>query len=108
LVATWLNFLAGNNVGDDDAGLDTDQDPWAYIEAGVRWLQSRSPNEGGTAAGDGSLTVAASTWATPAGSNFWGTSTGGLPAGNAINGALDGYNNTGKVNGITYAVYGGA
>ncbi|MEG4495369.1 hypothetical protein QUA90_29190 [Microcoleus sp. D3_18_C4] len=87
LVASWLNFLAVNPA------------PTGDMNQAITWLQTYTPDENGDGKGDGNLSLQASTFRVPASSPAWANATNtynGLPTGEAINGKLDYYNNTGK------------
>jgi hypothetical protein len=95
-VATWLNYLAGNPIGDA-----TDPNsPQHYLDEGIDWLQATN---GGTAAdtfGDwgGGAAVKQS------GTTAWTNPMPGVPdSGNTIHTELDTYNNTGS----TFEIVGG-
>lgn len=83
VVATWLNFLAGNPIEDGDASTT---DPRDYIHDAIAWLKLTTGGSGNPM----------DPWAVPASSDEWN-------AGNAIHEALDEYNNFGTVNGVFYA-----
>jgi hypothetical protein len=94
LVAAWMNVLAGNTYDTGFASIKQD------IANGVVWLKNATPNEGGDAAGDGSLTVAGST-RLPSSDSRWSTALAnpangaGRYYGESIKNVLDYYNNTG-------------
>ncbi len=113
LVASWLNYLAGNPI---DTADPSDMDTRYYIDEATDWLQALTPDENGDLKGDGALDdLVGSTVnspAIPASSEFWNLGVAdaeSLPnpydlntavnypvdAGNTINGALDDYNNFG-------------
>jgi uncharacterized repeat protein (TIGR01451 family) len=120
LVATWLNYLAGNPI---DTAAVGDKDVRYQINEGIDWLQALTPDENGDQSGDGALHQMVGSSVTSARVNdFWNTSFGSasalpnpykvntaagfpLDSGSAINTALDNYNNTGA--GATGAFYGG-
>ena len=93
VVATWLNYLAGNGIG--DAG-DT-QSPHHFIDDAIDYLQIF----GDSAAGNGSLVETFDTYSSSHGGVKTGTSAwtsnypGGDHSGSDIHSALDYYNNTG-------------
>jgi hypothetical protein len=113
LVASWLNYLAGNPI---DTANPTDKDTRYQINEAIDWLQALTPDENGDKKGDGALAgltgSSVNSPAIAASSTYWNSgisSTSGLPnpynlnsavnypvdAGNAIHTALDKYNNTG-------------
>jgi hypothetical protein len=89
LVASWLNYLAGNpgDVTDMDNAID--------------WLQALTPDETGDGAGDGYIKGLGTTGFDPlspavaASSAAWNSGIGSIPAGSQINYWLDRYNNYG-------------
>ncbi len=96
LIVSWLNFLEGNAVtvpGGDSVSQD--------ITNGIVWLENHSPNEGGSSgsAGDGSLTLSASSYKVSSSSLDWTGNDGTLQSmkdhGQEIQSLLDYYNNTG-------------
>jgi hypothetical protein len=93
LVATWLNYLAGNPI--DSASMPEGKDTRYQINAAVDWIQALTPDQTGDGVGDGYLAGMTEPLMTPvmsppvaANSPYWQT-------GNAIHTALDLYNNTG-------------
>jgi hypothetical protein len=111
LVATWLNFLAGNGVG---TASDLDS-PHHYVDEGIAWMQH-------TTSGDNILLLTELTAGTKVATssaawltgfdNVYGNNGAGVTntypiidilGGSAIHTALDGYNNTGIINGHVYA-----
>ncbi len=108
LVASWLNYLAGNPI---DTANSTDKDARYYINEAVDWLQALTPDENGDQKGDGALNqLVNSTVNSPTVNSYWNTgitSATGLPspynlntaagfsldAGNTIHTQLDKYNN---------------
>lgn len=97
MVATWLNFLAGNPIEDGDASTT---DPRDYIDDAIAWLKFTTGGSGNPM--DPSAVPASSTeWNT--GIDLGGDGTIDIPAGSLIHAALDEYNNTGMINGVTYA-----
>lgn len=102
VIATWLNFLAGNPIADTDSAT---VDPQDYLDDAIAWLLQ-------TTAGSGNpmdlSTVRASSDEWNVGIDLSGDgvvdpAAGDIPAGNAIHEALDEYNNFGTVNGVFYA-----
>jgi hypothetical protein len=86
LVASWLNYLAGNPAPNQD------------INNGIAWIQANTPDETGDGIGDGNLVLGASTYRVPASDQAWSGTLGvyeGLPTGSVINNQLDYYNNFG-------------
>ncbi|HLO85900.1 MAG TPA: SdrD B-like domain-containing protein, partial [Nostocaceae cyanobacterium] len=134
LVASWLNYLAGNPI---DTADPCDKDTKYYISEGINWLQALTPdepqnsvNQGSGACdnkGDGALNLlTGSTVSSPAvtaSSIYWTLGVSSLSillnpyysgntnvsysieAGKTIHNALDCYNNTGF--GADGAFYGG-
>jgi len=123
LIATWLNYQAGNSIQAADL---TKTDAKDVISWSVKWLQLRTPDENipKNNIGDGSLTLNASTLKTPSSSSFWnigidgpdaGTgvtgvspvpmfnAAGDVPAGVKLSNLLDEYNNHGTVYGVPIA-----
>jgi hypothetical protein len=86
LNAAWLNYVAGNPV---DTAAVGDRDARYWINAGIQWLGTHTPDENGNLFGDGSLTSLASP-AIKASSAAWDTPHTG---GNTIHNRLDRYNN---------------
>ena len=86
LNAAWLNYVAGNPV---DTAAVGDRDARHWINAGIQWLGTHTPDENGDRFGDGSLTSLASP-AIRASSSAWSTP---ITGGNAIHTSLDRYNN---------------
>jgi len=86
VVATWLNYLAGNEIG---TGEGSAQD---WLDEAIDWLENTSsPVKSNSAA-----------WKTGVANDFEGEG-GTTAAGSAIHGALDEYNNTGWIDGVQYA-----
>lgn len=97
VVATWLNYLAGNPIEDGDASTT---DPKDYIDDAIAWLKFTTGGSGNPM--EPSAVPASSTeWNT--GIDLGGDGTIDIPAGSLIHAALDEYNNTGMINGVTYA-----
>ena len=93
-VATWLNFVNGNGIGD----ASDPHSPHHYIDDAARWLDQ-------TTNGDHKLTVAElSTGAVKASSATWQQPLPGLDlSGAALHSGLDEYNNHGTILGVAYA-----
>jgi uncharacterized repeat protein (TIGR01451 family) len=120
LVATWLNYLAGNPI---DTAAVGDKDVRFQINEAIDWLQALTPDENSDNKGDGALHQMVGSSVTSARVNdFWNTSFGSasalpnpykvntaagfpLDSGSSINTGLDNYNNTGA--GATGAFSGG-
>jgi hypothetical protein len=86
LNAAWLNYVAGNPV---DTAAVADRDARHWINAGIAWLQTHTPDENRDTFGDGSLTSLASP-AIRSSNAAWSTP---ITGGNAIHTNLDRYNN---------------
>jgi hypothetical protein len=121
VVASWLNYLAGNPI---DTANPTDKDARYYINEGVDWLQALTPDENTPkdGKGDGALSqMTGSTVISPrVNGQFWNTgiasaavlpgpynlnTAAGFPidAGNVIHTQLDRYNNgLGLADGVFY------
>ena len=109
VVATWLNFLAGNPIEGDDSNtsMGGHQDVKFYLDEAIDWLKEFTTNHSGNPIGNG--TVAAG------GGSVWNVNTNGdggafnpetesdILAGNYIHQQLDEYNNTGAIDGTVYA-----
>ncbi len=102
VVATWLNYLAGNPIG---GAADTNS-PTHFIEDAVDWLQTFAGVNGGTsktelwdvyAPGHTAVRTNSAAWNTP---QF----AGDPHSASQMHSALDGYNNTGDINGVQYAM----
>jgi hypothetical protein len=126
LVASWLNYLAGNPIETTAVG---DKDPKYYISEAIDWLQALTPDQNSDGKGDGYLrnltgneTANGLTPAIPSSSRYWNigiTSASGLPGpynlntavsypvdgGVVIKDALSAYNSQGL--GATGSYYGG-
>ncbi|HEY0630326.1 MAG TPA: hypothetical protein VGD23_13455, partial [Sphingomicrobium sp.] len=92
MVATWLNFLAGNNIGD---AADTDS-PHHYLDDSIDWMQIYSGNTaGGTAETFDSLKLGGPAIKTSSG--IWKDAQAGFDhSASQMHSALDYYNNTGQ------------
>jgi hypothetical protein len=94
VVATWLNYLAGNNI-DTDGNPATPADagsPEDWLDQAIDWLE----NTGATVKSNSAA------WQVGVNNTAEGES-GTTASGSAIHGALDEYNNTGWINGVQYA-----
>jgi hypothetical protein len=104
-IATWLNYLAGNPIGDA-----TDPNsPHTYLDEGIDWLQATSTN--------GSAADTFDSWSeggakVPASSPIWQQAiAGNVDSASEIHTQLDSYNNTGStfdivdVNGVPTKVF---
>jgi uncharacterized repeat protein (TIGR01451 family) len=90
LVASWLNYVAGNPV---DTAATNDVDARVLINRGITWLQTYTPDENRDGKGDGMLSKLSSSisnTAMKASNTAWTTANTG---GNAIHTGLDNYNN---------------
>ena len=102
VVATWLNYLAGNPIGND---ADTNS-PQHFINDAVDWLQTFAGVSGGISnktevfdvynPAHTAVRTNSSAWNNP---QFAGDS----HSASQMHSALDGYNNTGDINGVTYS-----
>jgi len=100
LVASWLNYMAGNPV---DTASTSDKDARVWINQGITWLQTYTPDENKDGKGDGILSKL-STVSSPymkSSNTAWSNTTSG---GSVINTNLDNYNNGkgGLADGIFY------
>jgi uncharacterized repeat protein (TIGR01451 family) len=89
LVCSWLNYMAGNPV---DTASTTDKDARVWINQGITWLQTCTPDENKDGKGDGMLSNlggCASPSMNALDRRWWNFSTGG----SLINASLDDYNN---------------
>ena len=103
VVATWLNYLAGNPIGSE---ADTNS-PQHFINDAVDWLQTFAGVSGGTSNKTEVFDVYNPTHAAVrTNSSAWNTPqfAGDAHSASQMHSALDGYNNTGDINGITYAM----
>ncbi|TIX21489.1 hypothetical protein [Mesorhizobium sp.] len=93
-VATWLNFLAGNPIG--DASTDSNS-PQKYLDQAIDWLQVTNGGTSSTHFEDwgGGSAVKASSAAWNVGLDAESATGGNELAGNLIHQELDFYNNTG-------------
>jgi len=97
-VATWLNFLNGNGIGQ----ASDPNSPRHYIDDAAQWLDKT-----GAVAGDHKLSVSAdltSATAVKTSSATWQQPQFGLDlSGAALHSGLDEYNNHGTILGVAYA-----
>jgi len=81
LVASWLNYLAGNPVDTTDP---RDKDARYYINSGINWLKAVTPDLNGDKVGDGTLDqMVGSTVNSPRVNQIWNLALetpGALPA----------------------------
>jgi hypothetical protein len=100
VVATWLNYLMGSPVGDAS---DTNS-PAHFINAAVNYLQTFGDSSSSNTYNSSEIfdTYAANHAAVKTSSAYWNNNIVGN-SGAQIHSALDGYNNTGTINGIVYA-----
>lgn len=100
-VATWLNYLMGTNIGD----ASDDGSPHHFIDDAVDYLQIfGDAGNGNTDTGDVFDTYVSNHGKVSTSSPFWNSDfPGGDHSGSEIHSALDGYNNTGTIDGIVYA-----
>ena len=103
VVASWLNYLAGNPIG--TVADDGDYSPREAIDDAIDYLQIFGDASNSNAnTNDPFDTYAASHGAVKTSSAFWNNDfPGGSVSGAEIHNALDEYNNFGSVNGIGYA-----
>jgi uncharacterized repeat protein (TIGR01451 family) len=100
VVATWLNYLMGSPIGDTS---DTNS-PAHFIQDAVNYLQTFGDSSSSNTYNAGEVwdTYAANHGAVKTSTGLWNNNIVG-DSGAQIHSALDGYNNTGTVNGIAYA-----
>lgn len=99
LVCSWLNYMAGNPV---DTASTTDKDARVWINQGITWLRTYTPDENKDGKGDGMLSNlgGVASPAMKASESCWSSTTTG---GSLINARLDDYNNgRGLADGICY------
>ena len=129
LLASWLNYQAGNPVVDLNEGLLGDAlDTQDVINWAISFLQARTPNEVGGTPGEGSLTLNAAAWKLLKTSPLWTTgidggdlgpnvdgvspvpffddpaNDGDIPAGTTLWSYLNEYNNDGTILGVHIAL----
>ena len=100
VVATWLNHLMGSAIGDtSDAN-----SPAHFIQSAVNYLQTFGDSSASNTYNASEVwdTYAANHGVVKTSTGFWNNNVVG-DSGAQIHSALDGYNNTGTVNGIVYA-----
>jgi uncharacterized repeat protein (TIGR01451 family) len=101
LVATWLNYLAGNGVGPATG------DPYAphhLVDDTIIWLTDTSAHPNTLFSLSGATNDLTSATAVKLNSAVWNTDEFGLDwSASFLHTALDGYNNTGMVHGNVYA-----
>ena len=100
MVATWLNYLAGNNI--DPLSPGDDESPRAYLDAAIDWMQTFGDVDNSNATGntydpnEDFDTYSSLHRAVKTGTGFWTNDFGGTDfSGADMHGALDYYNNTG-------------
>ena len=102
VVATWLNFLAGNNINATSGDADNIANaPALYIDEAVAWLQEYS-----SVAMDASVDCTVFAWDDPIASKdgeWHDPQVGNQWSAAEIHEALDSYNNDGMINGESYA-----
>jgi hypothetical protein len=120
MVATWLNYLANNSDTTDQCiggvnSADGTNTPREYLDAAIDWMQQFASNQNSSSNGtnqntsfhdgdtqatfqfDARVAPSSSAWQTPFSPGE------DIPvSGAALHAALDGYNNTGAINGIEY------
>ncbi len=84
LVASWLNYLAGNPA------------PLGDMNQAIQWLQTYTPDQNGDNIGDGDVTLGAAVRASSAAWSDPADIYNRLPTGEILNAKLDYYNNTGS------------
>jgi hypothetical protein len=100
VVATWLNSLMGSPIGD----ASDPNSPAHFINAAVNYLQTFGDSNSSNTYISGEVfdTYAAGHAAVKTSTAFWNSNIVGN-SGAQIHSALDGYNNTGTINGTVYA-----
>lgn len=103
LVATWLNYLSGAAIG--GVADDGHYSPREAIDDAIDYLQIFGDSSNSNAASAETFdTYASNHGKVNTSSAFWNNDfPGGTVSGAEIHGALDGYNNTGAIDGIAYA-----
>jgi uncharacterized repeat protein (TIGR01451 family) len=103
LVASWLNYQAGNPI---DTAASSDRDARFWINQGISWLQTYTPDENKDGKGDGMLSKLSplSSPSMKASNSNW---TNANLGGNVINSNLDAYNKGSSIL-ADGNVYGGA
>jgi hypothetical protein len=104
LVATWLNYLSGAGIGTVDSG-DGAYSPKEAINDAINYLQIFGDSNASNAASSETFdTYSSSHHKVDTSSAFWNNNyPGGSVSGATIHSDLDGYNNTGTIDGIAYA-----
>ena len=104
LVATWLNYLSGAGIGTVDSG-DGHYSPKEAINDAINYLQIFGDSSNSNAASSETFDVYSSSHhKVDTSSAFWNSNyPGGSVSGATIHSDLDGYNNTGTIDGIAYA-----
>ncbi len=103
VVATWLNYLAGNNIDPTDgSAANIANAPKHYLDDAIDWLQQFASNKNSAGVDCARFEFDA---AVKASSKAWkdGSSYGGDHGAGTIHTALDAYNNDGMINGEFYA-----
>jgi uncharacterized repeat protein (TIGR01451 family) len=104
LVATWLNYLAGNNVGSTDPNNLVEGEPSWYIQEAVDWLQTFSGKTGGQNNTTEDFDIYFPKANVKSNSDAWKEGIDDdSPSGAEIHAALDSYNNDGSIGGVAYA-----
>ncbi len=111
VVATWLNYLAGNGIENDPA--NAGHDPKHFISDAVDWMQTWGGKGGNYAANNLADNVINENFdiydskhtAVKTNTAQWNTAqfAGDPHSAAQMHNALDDYNNTGMIDGITYA-----
>ncbi len=111
IVATWLNFLAGNEI--ENSAANADHDPKHFISDAVDWMQTWGGKLGNGAhnnLGDNDKTETFDIYdpnhaAVKTNTSQWNTAqfAGDPHSAAQMHNALDDYNNTGMIDGIVYA-----
>jgi hypothetical protein len=104
VVASWLNYLSGAGVGTFDSG-DGAYSPKEAIRDAINYLQIFGDSNNSNAASTETFdTYSSSHHKVDTSSAFWNNDyPGGSVSGATIHSDLDGYNNTGTIDGIAYA-----
>ena len=100
-VATWLNYLAGNPIGDDDAGDDA-YSPREALDDAIAWLKQYA-DSGNNGIGFANNKPQFEGSNIKSNSAAWQQDGATFESGSEIHNALDEYNNFGTVNGVPYA-----
>ena len=104
VVATWLNYLSGAGIGTVDSG-DGAYSPKEAINDAINYLQIFGDLSSSNAASSETFdTYSSSHNKVLTSSGHWNNDyPGGSVSGSEIHSALDGYNNTGTIDGVAYA-----